>query len=247
MSRWQLLLGVSVLTGCAEAPEARERATMTKAEELYRKGTGLLERNPELAITHLSESLELQPDAPPAIYNRAVAFARVGRDAEAVADIERLEKIAPEVGRALRDEMKSTAEPYSDLGNRAFEAGNFEQAIAKYDSALAYNPEYGNAWVGKGLALKELGRTDQAMACYDRAAEVEPENYYVYINRAELYREQNRRKEALADYTRAIALSPDKPDPYLGRSELYSDLGMIEESRSDLEKAQQLGSRTDTE
>ncbi len=214
---------------------------MSQAEQLYRKGTELLETDPEAAIKHLTESLEVGPDAPPALYNRAVAYSRVGRDSEAVADIDRLEQVAPDVGRQLRAEMSLAAAPYTDLAKSEFEAGNFEKAVERCNSALAYDPAYGNAWVVKGLALCRLGRAEEAIACYNNAAEVEPNNYYAYINRAELHREQKRFQQALADFTKAIELSPDDSAPFLGRSAVYSELQMSEEAARDKERAQQLG------
>jgi tetratricopeptide (TPR) repeat protein len=57
-------------------------AAAGQAEQFYTRGTELLDSDPERAIAYLTRSLELAPDAPPALYNRAAAYARVGRDSE---------------------------------------------------------------------------------------------------------------------------------------------------------------------
>ena len=251
MAKCRLVIVVVVLAGCGEEPpltnESSPKQTISEAEQLYRKGTELLETDPERAIEYLTRSLEVGPDAPPALYNRAVAYARVGRDSEAVADIDRLEKVAPDIGRELRAEMALAAIPYLDIANREFEAGNFEKAFEKCNSALAYDPAYGNAWVGKGLALYKLGKIEEALACYNKAAELEPDNYHAYINRADLHHEQKRLQQALADFNKAIEVAPDKSAPYLGRSAVYSDLQMPDQAAEDKQRSQELETSTENE
>src|SRR6187200_1843260 len=148
------------------------------AESLYQKGTALLESDPEKALEYLTESLRMAPEAPPAIYNRIVAFARLGLDAEAVKDLSRLEKISPSLGANLRLNLKASAAPYTDIANQAFENGQLDLALSKYESAIAYDPAYANAWVGRGIVLKIIGRSDEALQCFNKAIELEPENYF---------------------------------------------------------------------
>src|SRR5260370_34824233 len=104
---------------------------MNKAEKLYIEGTKLLETNPAKAIEFLSKSLELDPEAPPALYNRVVAFARLGRDTEAIRDLTRLEEIAPVVALQLCREWEVSADPYTDIAKVEYRAGNFKMAITK--------------------------------------------------------------------------------------------------------------------
>ena len=87
----------------------------------------------------------------------AAALARLGRDAEALADVERLEKIAPEIGKKLRREFQASAVPYTDIAKQEFRAGNYQAAISQCDSALTYDPRLGDALVVKALALHKLG------------------------------------------------------------------------------------------
>ena len=243
------VLLVIAFAGCSEAPMRNipGKVTVTDAADQYRQGTELLESNPEKAIDFLTNSLAIGPDAPPALYNRALAFARVGRDDEAVADMKRLEEVEPAVGKQLRAEFMLAAAPYVDLGNREVEAGNFDAAIKKYESALAYNPSYGDAWVGKGIALHKKGEADAALGCYNRAAEVEPDNYYAYINRAELQHELKRLKAALSDYTKAIELRSEEPDAYTGRSSAYTDLQQADEAASDVLKAKEIKAKVEAD
>jgi tetratricopeptide (TPR) repeat protein len=213
---------------------------MTEAEWLYRQGTKLLDSDPQHAIEALTRSLELNPDAPPVLYNRAVAYSRVGRDAEAVADLARLERIAPSVAKPRRHQFTAAAGGFTSMAEEDFKAKKYEEAIKKCDSALAYNPHWGDAWVVKGLALEELGDLERALDCFNKGEELEPNNYFVYINRAELHQEEERFGQALADFTRAIELDPTDPDGYAGRSAVYASLKMLDKAAQDDATAKRL-------
>lgn len=239
-----VVLVAAAAIGCGDAPKSQVSdeapPAMNDAEALYKEGTELLNSDPYGAIELFTQSLDAQPDAPPALYNRAIAYSRVGRDREAVADVERLSKIDPEAGKELQARFLVAAAPYSDLGNREIEAGNYQAAITKFDAALLYDPQYANAWVGKGIALVELEKQDGALECYNRAVEVEPDNFYAFYNRGELHHKQARLDAALADYTRAIELSPDESFVYDERARVYSDLNQPQKAAADRMKADEL-------
>ncbi|MEQ8791279.1 MAG: tetratricopeptide repeat protein [Pirellulaceae bacterium] len=175
----RILLGVFAILslGCSSKPESSlppdSAKEMSDAESLYRQGTALLDSDPEAAIELLTQSLEAGPDAPPALYNRAVAYASVGRDADAVADVTRLEEVEPELGAQLRMQFALTAAPYVDIAQSEFESGNYEMALAKYESAIVYNPTYVDAWIGKAAVLEKLNRPDEAAAARVKAEELD--------------------------------------------------------------------------
>ncbi len=216
---------------------------MSHAESLYRKGTELLETDPEKAIEYLTRSLELAPDSPPAIYNRVVANARTGQDSKAIADVARLEEIEPQLGKRLRKELVAAAVPYVDIANALFSAGNVKEALKKYEAATVYDPSCAEGWVGKGIVFQELGEMQQSLNCYNHALNLEPDNYYAHINRAGLHHKQRRLPEALSDYTKAIELSPTAPEPYAERAAVYSDLHLLTNATRDKEMAEKLKSK----
>ncbi|MFQ5827278.1 MAG: tetratricopeptide repeat protein, partial [Dehalococcoidia bacterium] len=60
-----------------------------------------------------------------------------------------------------REEWKDrelVADIYLSRGNEYFEAGEWQGAIANYDSALEFNPRYEKANLNKMMALSQLGR-----------------------------------------------------------------------------------------
>ncbi len=126
---------------------------------------------------------------------------------------------------------------------KEYKSNNFEAAIKKCDSALAYDPQFGDAWAVKGLALKKLNELEKALECFNMGAEADPNNWCVFFDRAEFHHQQNRLREALADFTKSIALRPDDPQAYSGRSAVYADLHMPEEAASDAARAAQQRNR----
>ncbi len=234
------LMAVFVLAGCSQGEKHTREESVNQGEEFYRKGTELLEANPEKAIEYLTRSLNVCPNSPPALYNRAAAYARTGRDSEAAADVRRLETLNPLLGQQLRKEFAAAAIPYVDIGNSLCEAGKLDEALKKYEAAIIYDPSCANGWVGKGIVLKKRAEAEQALTCYNRALELDPNNYFGYINRAELHHSQKRLRQALADYTKAIELRPTAPEPYAERAVVYSDLQLPVDAARDKETAKRL-------
>jgi tetratricopeptide (TPR) repeat protein len=58
------------------------------------------------------------------------------------------------------------------LGEACIRQGKFKQAITWFDRALDRDPGSVQAYIGKGLALKNLGRDKEALACYNAAVEI---------------------------------------------------------------------------
>ena len=47
--------------------------------------------------------------------------------------------------------------------------GQFDEAFANYDRALALRPDYAEAHTNRGVTLHALKRFDEALQCHERA------------------------------------------------------------------------------
>jgi tetratricopeptide (TPR) repeat protein len=123
------------------------------------------------------------------------------------------------VGWAAWDHLAGKAGP-GDLayhaGNRAFEDGHYERAVAEFERALAEAPDNLHALRGLAIALHQAGRHDEALLAYDEAIartgplpEDEGERAAVaatHANRGILLDTMGRHEEALVSYEVALAI-----------------------------------------
>ena len=75
---------------------------------------------------------------------------------------------------------------YANRGQAKLALGMYGEAIADYDSAIARNQDYEEAFLGRGLAksgLDQAGSYDEAIADFDRAIRLNPNNAYAFFGR----------------------------------------------------------------
>jgi len=94
-------------------------------------------------------------------------------------------------------------------GERAYHAGNFDDAIWLYREAISFNPEFGQAYSNLGLAFQKAGRAAEAiwanrkaiaLANGATAATVRASSYY---NIGRIYEDAGQFTDALSNYRAA--------------------------------------------
>lgn len=68
--------------------------------------------------------------------------------------------------------MLKKAQEWVEQGNRLDTRGQFEEAIAAYDNALAIIPGDADAIFDKGETLAKLGKIPEAMKCFETATQL---------------------------------------------------------------------------
>ncbi|MDP6130273.1 MAG: tetratricopeptide repeat protein, partial [Dehalococcoidia bacterium] len=229
------------------APEAIERLQETYVE-LGRPVTveyfdGIIDRNPEDAI---------------AIYNRGLAYRRLGQPERAVADF----------GRSIALGFRS-AEVYAARGNAFFATGtndgqarvdlavaiNFEPqnplyhvylgnfyrsrapeaAIMEFDQAIQLDPQLALTYIYRGQHYLDVGEFQRAIQDFDRAIRLDPQSALAYNGRGYYYLAQDQPQRAVADFGDAIRLNPQLAEAYTGRGQAYNDLGLHRQATTDLQ------------
>jgi tetratricopeptide (TPR) repeat protein len=108
--------------------------------------------------------------------------------------------------------------------------GDYEEAIASYDQALKFKPDYHEAWNNRGVALADLGRIEEAIASYDQALKFKPDYHEAWNNRGVALADLGRIEEAIASYNQALKFKPDYHEAWNNRGVALADLGRIEEA-----------------
>ncbi|MGA9100296.1 MAG: tetratricopeptide repeat protein [Methanotrichaceae archaeon] len=86
--------------------------------------------------------------------------------------------------------------------------GRYPESIAKFDSALALDPNYMDALYGKAITYISLGNDSQAMNYLNQELSQDPKNKYAYNAEGLDLMHQGRYSEALSDYNEALKIDP---------------------------------------
>jgi tetratricopeptide (TPR) repeat protein len=127
-------------------------------------------------------------------------------------------------------------------------AGQQGDALARYNQALARNPNGAEALAGRAELLAATGDTAAALADLDRAITVtphvsnfpDPVLYRAYLARGRLRESRGDLAGALADWAQAGRVSPGAPDPYVLRGRAAAESGDPVRARTELTTGVQL-------
>ena len=87
--------------------------------------------------------------------------------------------------------------------------GDYEEAIASYDQALKIKPDNLDAWVNRGIDLRQLGRLEEAIASYDEALKIKPDEYDVWNNRGYALLKIGNYQEAIENIDQSLKINPN--------------------------------------
>jgi len=115
--------------------------------------------------------------------------------------------------------MEETAENTSEQRRRVaavaqhgvelFFRGHYEKALGYMDQALALDPRFVRAYVGKALCLAQLGDPKKGAEMAALALALEPRSAIAYSARALCRHRSGDQQGAVLDYVNAIDLAPD--------------------------------------
>lgn len=98
---------------------------------------------------------------------------------------------------------KKLAKGYRDL-----DYGDYDKALAFFQSEVDHHPESGAARTGLGLACKKKGKTGEAVAHFRRATEVEPDFAEAHYELGAMLEGDKNYSEACKSFERYLQLAP---------------------------------------
>ncbi len=154
------------------------------------------------------------------------AYARLGRHAAAVAELE----------TALRHSPHQV-EWWVELGTLHYEAGAGARALVCYRQALAYAPDEVNLVLSAAQVAGELGRWDEALELVENARGRNPASALLQARAGLLYERLGQQERALEAYTLAAHLAPQLVAHHLAAGRLALQLGQAGLAACHLENA----------
>ena len=131
---------------------------------------------------------------------------------------------------------KSQATRLAEEGRQALSAGNFDQAIARFNAAVSgpLDPRTrAGIYTLRAQARAHEGAADAAAADLTLALKLNPHLRSAYRERARLYLRRNEKEKALADYDLALAQGPAEAEDYLARGTLLLAQGQPRKAAAD--------------
>lgn len=115
--------------------------------------------------------------------------------------------------------------------------GQYRQAIAEFDRALAHDPNLAEVYLNRGLACSHLGKVQEAIADYSHAIWIDPDLAPAYCNRALACYGLGDEQSALADWEQALRISPDYAEAYFNRGLVYAKQQKLPQALADFDQA----------
>ena len=149
---------------------------------------------------------------------------------------QRIDRIR-EIQSLIDEDQQSSsgkANLFLEKGNILYADKSQEEAIASYDKAIEFKPDYHEAWSNRGNSLDALGRKEEAIASYDKAIEFKPDYDKAWNNHGVSLCALGRKEEAIESYDKAIELKPNYASAFYNRACCCSLMGNLDLALEDL-------------
>ncbi len=197
-------------------------------------------RQHDRALADLHRALQLQPEEPRLLIDRARQLMELDRAGEAVADLLLAETIDPAEGDLprLREQLVAAA---SWQGHHAEGAGRSAMAVGIFDKALELEPLSVDPYYRRGIARWRQGDEQGAVADLRRAIELEPTHFEACRNLDHLLANKGDWGAILDVWNRFLSLEPHHAGALLERAGTHHHAGNEAAARLDLEAACGMG------
>jgi rhomboid protease GluP len=128
----------------------------------------------------------------------------------------------------------------------AFEAGDFDQAIASYKQALEIKPDLAQARNDLGGAYFKKGLHDEALAAFKRTIEISQDpqvSAMAHYNLGLIYTIKELKEEAITSFKKAIENKPDFAEASLNLGSVYTRIGLNDKAIAAFKQAIETSSR----
>ena len=212
-----LLMAISLaLAGCETATNI-----------MGKQGTGVAEvanQSPQEAsanLASLTDVIQRNPSSAEAYNTRGVAYAKIGKFQEAIADFNQSIKLNPNNAASLTNRALA----YRGRANLLRVQGKLDEARADLDKAIKLNPENAQAFHARGLIYQREGLHEQAITDFDNAIDRDPFAGAPYQARGQSLIAIGKSDKAIEDFNAALNVDNKNADAWAGLGLAYEKSG----------------------
>ena len=254
---------IEVVDSVTKSDLQRPLEVQQRTDELMRLGAACYYLGQyERAVAHYNKAVDLAPDDPQLLTNRAVVNHALGRSQPATRDLDRalsladnawaslyrgliryqqgdLKRAVEDLGRAIQLKP-GFAEAYYRRGLLYAELGEYDRAFEDQDRALELEPEHAAALTARGVARAARGEAEQALDDLNQGCRLDPESHQAHFRRGLVRQWLGMHNEALTDFGHVIDLGLVSGPVYLARGNAYAEVGKHWQAISDYSRAIEL-------
>ncbi|MFW9929827.1 MAG: tetratricopeptide repeat protein [Candidatus Thorarchaeota archaeon] len=128
-------------------------------------------------------------------------------------------------GQELLEAIKRDSKEYllTEEGIQLFNQTKFEQALEKFDEAIAINPNFYLTWGYKGLVSMDLGKFEKAILSFRKVLELNASDFKARTNLGLCLRKIGKVREAIDEYKKSIKLNSQQFEAWYNLGNAYVD------------------------
>jgi tetratricopeptide (TPR) repeat protein len=107
-------------------------------------------------------------------------------------------------------------------GSIYYRIGNYQRALADYDSAIRLGMNESSSFYNRALVYEQFKDYRRAVHDYDAAIRLQDDNADAHLNRGLILLDVNKLNQAIADFTRVLELRPNDTDALANRGIAYA-------------------------
>lgn len=141
----------------------------------------------------------------------------------------------------MSNDNPQTAKEYFERGNKRFNDGDYDNAIADFDEAIRLNPDFAAAWSSRGVAWGMKEEFDKTINDLNEAIRLNPGNASAWSNRGSAWSGKGEQDKAIDDINEAIRLNSEDAIAWMNRGIAWVEKNEQNKAIDDLNEAVRLG------
>jgi tetratricopeptide (TPR) repeat protein len=123
-----------------------------------------------------------------------------------------------------------SAGEHLDMGVGNLDQGQFDQAIAQFQTAIQLDPNDAKAHYNLGLAYQKQDKLEEAAAAYQKAIQLDPDLADAHNNLGLIYYTEGKPEQAIAEYQEAIRINPNDGTAHYNLALSYYHQGQLDQA-----------------